>query len=481
MFQITRNLISSLNHNRVIYCHWKSNVNLVEACNGYDDLDLLIDPNSFSIFNSIINELGFKQGLNFSQHHWGVLHFYGLDSLTGEILHLHVYLKIVTGASLTKPIHIPLENFYLGLCSYHETGFKVPQKHLELFTYLIRLSWKYTGLVEIVLLNREKNRIIKELNYLYDNNIINELSKFLDQNDFGVSIEHVTKFVNVLYNGNFIAKFFYAFKFRYQAKVNVKHNFIYRLFNGLKIAFMRISTKIFKNNKKILLTGGRTIAIVGLDGSGKSTVVGELEKWLKIHFQVNTCHFGKPRSSFRFILINVLIKLLRKFKKLRKEIRANNEKVDYEGQYSFFYSLRNYVLSYDRMHIALKMHGFSLRGKIVLFDRYKSASRFMMDSPRLCYLRAKGINKVLAKIEEYNYSRIPSVDILIHLKVDVENAVKRNHLRVKTGKESEEFIRKRYLINDGIEYESANILNVNSDVEIHEMLLNIKTYIWSKL
>ena len=44
-------------------------------------------------------------------------------------------------------------------------------------------------------------------------------------------------------------------------------------------------------------SGGMVLAVVGCDGSGKSTMVQELTRWLNTHYAVQTYHLGKPRRS----------------------------------------------------------------------------------------------------------------------------------------------------------------------------------------
>src|SRR5256712_5801494 len=61
-----------------------------------------------------------------------------------------------------------------------------------------------------------------------------------------------------------------------------------------------------------LLSGGAVIGVVGSDGSGKSTVVGEGSRWLGEVLSVATIHGGKPPPSVPTALPRLLLPLLRR-------------------------------------------------------------------------------------------------------------------------------------------------------------------------
>ncbi len=139
MYKLSKELIKSLQENNIQYCHWKSNLLLNEALRGYDDLDLLVKKNDISSFESILNKLGFKRASNLNIEIQSVHHFYGFDTETSEILHLHVYYQIKTGPSWTKSLRFDFENYILNNCTEHESGMLVPKKHIEIVIFVVRL------------------------------------------------------------------------------------------------------------------------------------------------------------------------------------------------------------------------------------------------------------------------------------------------------------------------------------------------------
>ena len=138
MYKLSKELIGILEKNNISYCHWKSNLLLNEALDGYDDLDLLVERKDIYKFEQLISSLNFKEASNSNIGLNAVKHFYGLDIDTGNILHLHVYYQIKTGPSWIKSYRFDFEEYFLENTIYHESGMKVPAKHIELVIFHLR-------------------------------------------------------------------------------------------------------------------------------------------------------------------------------------------------------------------------------------------------------------------------------------------------------------------------------------------------------
>jgi len=95
-------------------------------------------------------------------------------------------------------------------------------------------------------------------------------------------------------------------------------------------------------------------------------------------------------------------------------------------------------LAYDRYSQIKRYHRYISKGDIVIVDRYKSESYYMMDSRRLNPDEYSGFKRWIAELENGLYSKMAKPDILFNLTVPVDVAVERNRSRIKEGKESEE-------------------------------------------
>ncbi len=80
MYQLSKKLIEKLDKHNIKYCHWKSNLLLNEALDGYDDLDLLVARGDIYRFEMLILSLGFKEASNRN------ISFYGRGTFMDLIL-----------------------------------------------------------------------------------------------------------------------------------------------------------------------------------------------------------------------------------------------------------------------------------------------------------------------------------------------------------------------------------------------------------
>ena len=143
--------------------------------------------------------------------------------------------------------------------------------------------------------------------------------------------------------------------------------------------------------------------------------------------------------------------------------------------------LRQLVLAFDRYVLAKNIWKKSSQGNIMLCDRYKSEDFGVMDSKRLISDDHFGVKKTLSLKENKLYNFMPVPDIIFYLTVPVDVAVQRNEDRHKKGKESEEFLRKRHLENQNLNYKSKNLYRIDTNREYKEVISEIKILIWENI
>lgn len=479
MYNLSEKLIKKLKIERISYCHWKSNLLLNEALGGYDDLDLLVKKNDVSRFEAIIYSLGFKRASNKNLEIQSVHHFYGYDKDTGEILHLHVYYQIKTGPSWTKSLRFDFENYILENSIEHESGMLVPEKHIEIVIFVIRIMMKYTKINEFIIVKKESERTIREIEYLLDSTNIDEVSKFLNKYFPKITLIFFLECIEVIKKGSAINKFIYSRKLKRKVKKYIYQGFFTNSYKNFSQLIYRVLNKLFYKQKKKLFSGGSVIVIAGLDATGKTTITTELKKWLGKNLTISEVHFGKPPSTILTLPINSIIKLLRKKTSLESELRSSTKTV--KRNKSLLFIIRQLVLAYDRFVLSNKMWKKSSKGSIVLCDRYKSENFGVMDSKRINAVNYEGLKKKLALKENRIYDSIAVPDILFYLTVPVDVAVKRNADRIKKGKESEEFLRIRHMENQNLKYIAKNFYKINTDREYNNVIKEIKTIIWENI
>ena len=95
-----------------------------------------------SAFSALLHGLGFKQATTSSGSLPAVEDYYGYDSPSERIVHVHAHYQLIVGDDLTKNYRIPLEGAFLGATA-REGGLRIPIPELELML-VIRLTLKHS-------------------------------------------------------------------------------------------------------------------------------------------------------------------------------------------------------------------------------------------------------------------------------------------------------------------------------------------------
>src|SRR3989441_12648980 len=308
---VLRTLFESLGRAGVRYCHWKSNWRLPEALRGETDLDLLVHRADMSRFLSVVGALGLKPGSG--EDHPSVWHCYGCDDESGRQLDLHVYYRVVTGGTI-KGYHLPVEDMLRRGAQPTEAGVYVPEPAAELVLFVIRKSLDYAVAIE-ALIPREWKTAADELRWLMsqgatDRDVRRLLAEHLPSVDFAL----FRKLRDAIESGRWGVG-------RYRlGRALASRLRPYRRFARPSATLARSGRAWRKAWRTLrggtpaqaLLSGGAGIGVVGSDGSGKSTVVGEVRRWRGEVLSVATIHGGKPPPSVPTALPHLLLPLLRR-------------------------------------------------------------------------------------------------------------------------------------------------------------------------
>ena len=165
------------------------------------------------------------------------------------------------------------------------------------------------------------------------------------------------------------------------------------------------------------------IAIVGSDGSGKTTVSNELLAFMSTYHPTRLCHLGKQTGNFR--------RAMRKYavgQKVDSKIKKVGASARQKGL-SFPVAFVMFMVSMRRVFRFSKMCIYHILGRAVLTDRYPQvAVAKIMDGPLLPgrELADRGA-KLLMKIESWLYNKMLSIqpDLVIRLNVSLETAIER--------------------------------------------------------
>ncbi|HMN29543.1 MAG TPA: hypothetical protein PKE45_15440, partial [Caldilineaceae bacterium] len=159
-------LIDRFNRQGIVYCHWKSNMELAKATAGQLDLDLLVERKSLLPAQTTLAQLGFKAAVaRWGANPPGIHHYYGLDAETQQLIHLHLFSSVLTGESFVKSHLFPFEAMLLENV-YAVGGMRVTSKPAELVLFTLRMFIKYGSLFDLAVLWRKSASAKKEVRWL---------------------------------------------------------------------------------------------------------------------------------------------------------------------------------------------------------------------------------------------------------------------------------------------------------------------------
>lgn len=437
---LIRRLLERLGEHTIRYVHWKSNRQLVASLAGEGDLDLLVDRAEIARFEEILAGLDFKRANDHLRAHLpSVLHFYGMDDDTGALVHLHVYYRLLTGETVLKNYHFPVEQLLLDNPRVVH-GVRLPQASAELLLFVLRAMLKYSSLAECMLLRQ--NEVREELEDLLRQSTVDEANALLTEWLPTVEPRLFEECVQALRTAGRWRRYRLARRLRRSLRGYRRFSFLHE-----RLLRLRLFLKAFwgrlrgKRGKKTLASGGALIAFIGPDATGKSTMVEESARWLGRVFRVRTGHLGRPRSTCLTWLPNLAKSLVRLVRSGENDQTSDAAFQAPKRRPGLLYRWRAVFLALERRALAMRLHRRAANGDIVICDRYPSAIVGAMDGARL----DPADGGLLARWENRIYRQIPAPDLLIQLTLPVDVALERNRQRQADGKsESDAYLRHRH-------------------------------------
>jgi thymidylate kinase len=213
-----------------------------------------------------------------------------------------------------------------------------------------------------------------------------------------------------------------------------------------------------------LAEGGIVVALIGGDGAGKSTCARELYQWLGRSLQVRWAHLGKPPKSAATLLVGAARKVCRALGGLGSAGRHLE-------------MLRQVCTARDRYRLYLGAGRTAATGGIAICERFPIEQNYLLAGPvldRAPYEEHTGrFAGALRRLERRYYDRILEPDLVLVLRLDPEEAVRR-----KTT-EPAEYVRARARVVWETDWEATRAQVVDADRPLREVLADLKHLIWS--
>jgi len=476
MLNLTNTLINQLNTAGVRYCHWKSNIHLAEGLSGETDLDFLVRRDQAGVFTEIVNNLGFKLLRSEGWKNFpSVVDFLGLDAESGKILHLHVYYKLILGKSMRKEYHIPCEDILLE-GNQQLYGVRIPFPEAELLIHIIRMAVKRKlfsihSAAKHILRRSKQSDVLYELQWLVKRSDLSKFSRLIEK--FGLKASDCEALFSIVRDPSNVSP-----NLLKKVKRSMTQYRRFKIFEGTLLWINRTVLSMLAhmrhNIRKQIVSGGATIAIVGPDGAGKTTVCDVLIKRLGWKLWVKKFYLGsnQPTLHSRFVRF-LVIPMLVPWRLLPRVRLARLLKYLAQGIIEISYAS-------DRLSRLRKGFRLASNGCIVIFDRFPIVN--VADQPFLWEEKDELENhyliRCITKKLKNLYSKIPKPDVLIHLSLPAELALARKPNSNPDLISAKEARLHSFSSKEGFE---RNLLRIDASCSLDIVISQVMGNIWRRL
>lgn len=503
MTQKSRELFNLWNSNSITYCHWKSNEHLLEGLNGDTDLDVLLSRTDTERGCELLKEAGFiRFKSQFGSRYPNVEDWMGFDETTGRLLHVHLHFALMTGHKGIKEYELPwLEETLSSRKKDAETGVYIMDPSLELMTLYTRLVLKSS---------KKKIKAAKNGEFKIDKNFKIEIDYIKPRTDwrhFDILLsryygDKAAGLLNIVKQEEMDSKSFcqlYDLVTDKMSRYSRYHGI------GLPLRIYYYSKAIFLRNALRKRGGWNlitrkvnspfnsfSVAFIGQDGCGKSTVTLEIESWLNWKIDAKRFYLGSGDHYNSFL--KRLLKRGAKYRESSKNKKNNNTNASVEYVQRKKKNIKNFLpamlVAYNKYLVAqraykevLQSEKYRMKGGIPLFDRFpQTVFEGIYDGPKVRdFYKRTGLDyyaiRLLAKREERLLNKIQQYQprLVFKLMLPPEESIRRKPF------ENFEAVTLKHEITKKLEFKKSRVHVVDATQDYQQELLFIKNQIWSEI
>lgn len=477
-------LVAALDAAGVSFCHWKSNDQLARSWSGENDLDLLVERRHADRLLAVAAALGFKRmESRLDRRFPGLEDYYGLDPASGRFVHLHVHYALVLGEALLKNHRLPIEREMLATAR-RDGGMPVADPAVELAVLVVRALLKKRALQ---LLRPGSSRRLSastraELGFLLSRTSPADARAFvaahlraLPPELFDEGLEALRSDVPLWRLLALRRRWLVALApYRRQGRLGAAALFVARrlfLFFTLRLSG--------HPPRKRPATGGLAIALLGSDGSGKSTAVEDLSTWLGHVCDVRRAHLGKPPRSAPARLLDRAIGALRRLAGPRAGTAWSlpGDAREAPAWLQWLNGLQLLLLARARFREYRRVRRLVGQGAVVLCDRFPRRELALMESPgaQALPLASHWSLRGLVAAEQRLYARIDPPEVTLVLRVTPEVAAGR------TGDAADFVLRRAREVRAFADAGHPGVLVVDADQSLERVREALREAVWSVL
>ncbi len=423
-------LLDALESENIPYVSWKNNHQLESVMSGKGDIDLFVPFDSRAKFFDLCKNLGWIEVVNpLARYPW-VHHLFGMDE-DFSIYHIHVYFKVVTGESWLKEYLLPLDQWLIENRVWsREHNIWILDSVSQAHIFAVRHLMKGASVSSRLLYASDLDSYREEwMNCEQEPDVLKMLGP--------IDISKYLAGSSILKDELRLPKLLTALSFRFSISPFLRYQW-WSLPIRRSITFMqRLVNKLFHQKKKLLPHGGLVIAVSGVDGAGKSTMLKELDQVFDQFLTLERFHLGRPQGKLvEFVWRNM-------------GNTSNNSTIPGCAQVSLPSSTGRAFNAVFLALLRLRMARIAVKranqGSLVLVDRWPTDQIGKMDGPRIVIGNNPRIMlRIFERIESWAYSSMPRADICYFFVLPMSVAIERNRTRIKDNKETDEQITARF-------------------------------------
>ena len=307
--RILDELFARLDAEGIRYCHWKSNEHLGPALTGVTDVDALFDRRTAQRLSHVLTEdAHFKRfTVKAGRGYPGIEDYVGFDPSTGTLTHLHVHYQLTLGEKFLKGHRLPWEEVMLATrVRDPEYNVWVTDPHLELLILIaraaIKLRWRDRALA-LMGYDYVRGSMLREMRWLAARVRTDRLIQVATP-----LVGHAAALAAAAMISTRAPSIRQLRGFRQLVDPPLRS---YRMYSAAGAArrmmfrewtwiWWRVShwlTRAPTRSTRTPPQGGVTIALVGPDGAGKSTLTEAIASWLSREVAVITAYGGSGKGT----------------------------------------------------------------------------------------------------------------------------------------------------------------------------------------
>jgi hypothetical protein len=473
----------------ISYCYWKSGRRIQSIMAGEGDLDLLVARKDQHRAEMVLLAHGFKLfPMVPHRDHPSMLSFLGHDEVTGRLVHIHLHFRLIVGERLLRNYHLPWEHIVLERAFLHPAlQVRMPDPAVEALLLAVRgcLELRRSDLVALRRWQETKRKLAldrADVAARADRTALHGLaSALLNENLAVMVVEAIYGTAELEQLGSFrrcITRQLSAFRTYNSLEARLRSSW-----RGLLWIAGNINRHLFHLPRpwsRRAPGGGCTIAIVGVDGSGKSTTVEAIRTWLGREVDVMPIYFGTGagRPSLLLRPFKLMVPVISRLVKTKPKGASHGNVSDRPPGlfYSVLMMVWATVVAREKQKKLLAARRGADRGLLVITDRFpQDEINGFNDGPLLT--RLSNVPRFLRKFEAGAYTlahRLPP-DLVLRLDVLPETAAAREPDM------DPDVIRRRIAELQRLTFAGARIVRIDAEQPLHSVLRTVQGEIWRLL